>query len=47
MVYSFVIAGIIALALKKTVGIRISPDDEEKGIDAAFHREASYELASV
>ena len=44
MVYSFVVAGIIAFAIKKTMGIRISPDEEEAGIDAAFHREASYEL---
>jgi Amt family ammonium transporter len=26
------------------MGIRISPDEEEAGIDTAFHREASYEL---
>lgn len=45
MVYSFVVAGIIAFAIKKTIGIRISPDEEEKGIDTAFHREPSYELA--
>jgi Amt family ammonium transporter len=47
MVYSFVVAGIIALAIKMTMGIRISSDDEEKGIDATFHREASYELQPV
>ena len=45
MIYSFVVAGVIAFAIKKTIGIRISPDEEEKGIDTAFHREASYELA--
>ena len=44
MIYSFVVAAIIAFAIKKTMGIRISPDEEEAGIDAAFHREASYEL---
>lgn len=44
MAYSFAVAFLIAFVLKKTVGIRISPDDEEKGIDAAFHREASYEF---
>ena len=42
MVYSFVVAGIIAFAIKKTIGIRISPDEEEAGIDSTFHREASY-----
>jgi len=47
MIYSFVVAGIIAFAIKKTMGIRISPDEEEKGIDATFHRESSYELQPV
>ena len=44
MAYSFVVAFVIAFAIKKTMGIRISPEEEEKGIDAKFHREASYEL---
>jgi len=47
MIYSFVVAGLIAFAIKKTMGIRISPDEEEKGIDATFHRESSYELQPV
>ncbi|MDG4665143.1 ammonium transporter [Mycobacterium sp. 236(2023)] len=46
MAYSFVVAFAIAFVLKKTVGIRISPDEEEKGIDASFHREASYEFTA-
>ena len=33
VVYSFVVAYIIAFAIKKTMGIRISPEEEEKGID--------------
>jgi Amt family ammonium transporter len=44
MAYSFVVAFIIAFAIKKTMGIRISPDEEESGIDAKFHRDAAYEL---
>ena len=44
VVYSFAIAFIIAFALKKTMGIRISPEDEEKGIDTYVHRDAAYEL---
>ncbi len=44
MAYSFVVAFIIAFAIKKTMGIRISPDEEEKGIDATFHRESSYDM---
>ena len=47
MIYSFVVAFIIAFAIKKTIGIRISPDEEESGIDAKFHRDAAYELQTV
>ena len=46
MAYSFVVAFIIAFAIKKTMGIRISPEEEEKGIDAKFHRDAAYERCS-
>jgi Amt family ammonium transporter len=44
MAYSFVVAYIIAFVIKKTIGIRISTDEEERGIDAKFHRDAAYEL---
>ncbi len=47
MVYSFVVAYVIALAIKKTIGIRVAPEDEEKGIDAKFHRDSAYELEYV
>jgi Amt family ammonium transporter len=47
MVYSFTIAYIIAFAIKKTIGIRVAPEDEESGIDAKLHRDAAYELQSV
>jgi Amt family ammonium transporter len=44
MAYSFVVAFIIAFAIKKTIGIRVAPEDEESGIDAKLHRDAAYEL---
>lgn len=44
MAYSFVVAYLIAFAIKKTMGIRISPDEEETGIDAKFHRDSAYAL---
>ena len=44
MAYSFVVALLIAFAIKKTMGIRISPDEEESGIDAKLHRDSAYEL---
>ncbi|EKF21981.1 ammonium transporter family protein [Mycolicibacterium hassiacum DSM 44199] len=47
MIYSFVVAYLIALAIKKTMGIRISPEEEEQGIDAKFHGDWAYELQSA
>ena len=44
MAYSFVVAFIIAFAIKKTMGIRISPEEEEKGIDAKFHRDVGVRM---
>lgn len=44
MLYSFAVAFAIAYAIKKTMGIRISPEEEEKGIDSTFHRDSAYEL---
>jgi Amt family ammonium transporter len=44
MVYSFILAGIIALALKATTGIRSEEEDEVNGIDVAEHAETAYEL---
>jgi Amt family ammonium transporter len=43
--YSFVVSLALALVIKATMGIRISPEDEELGIDARLHRDAAYELA--
>lgn len=44
LAYSFVVALLIALVIKRTMGIRISPEDEELGIDARLHRDPAYEL---
>jgi Amt family ammonium transporter len=42
--YSFTVAFAIAFAIKKTMGIRISPEEEQEGIDTKLHRGASYEF---
>ncbi|MCD0446591.1 ammonium transporter [Glycomyces sp. A-F 0318] len=42
--YSFVVALVIALILKVTIGVRISEEQELAGIDAAQHGEAGYDL---
>ena len=44
MVYSFILAAIIALALRATIGIRSDEEDEVNGIDVAEHAETAYEL---
>jgi Amt family ammonium transporter len=44
MIYSFILAGIIALVLKKTMGMRLDEEDEASGIDLAEHAETAYEL---
>ncbi len=44
MVYSFVMALIIGLAIHKTIGLRIPEEDEITGIDLTTHAESAYEL---
>ncbi len=47
LVYSFVVTGVIGLALHKTLGFRIEPDAEVSGIDLEEHAETSYDLGSL
>ncbi|MGH3823418.1 MAG: ammonium transporter [Pseudonocardiaceae bacterium] len=47
MIYSFVGALIIALALKFTIGLRTDREAEQTGIDEIEHAEAGYELGSI
>ena len=44
-VYSFVMTSLIALAIKKTIGFRITEDEEDEGMDLALHAESAYEFA--
>ena len=44
MVYSFVMAGLIALVLRATMGLRITDDEEVAGIDTSVHAEVGYEF---
>ena len=43
-VWSFVLTGAILLALKYTIGIRVSEEDEEAGLDVSEHAEPAYRL---
>jgi Amt family ammonium transporter len=42
IVYSFVVTALIMLALKATIGVRVSPDVEASGLDLAEHAETAY-----
>ena len=46
LAYSFLVTLVIGLVLKKTIGFRISADEEIAGIDLAEHAETAYELGS-
>jgi len=47
LLYSFVVTGVIGLALHKTLGFRIDRDGEVAGIDLDQHAETSYDLGSL
>jgi Amt family ammonium transporter len=42
--YSLIVAFLIGFAISKTIGFRISEEDEESGIDLLEHAEAGYDL---
>jgi len=42
--YSFICAGLIGLAIKHTIGFRVSEDAEVEGIDINEHAESAYEF---
>ncbi|MEY4347735.1 MAG: ammonium transporter [Actinomycetota bacterium] len=46
MAFSFVVTGIIGWLLNKTIGFRISRDEEIEGVDITSHAESAYELDS-
>ena len=47
LIYSFTLAGLIGIALNKTMGFRIDKDAEVAGIDVEEHAESSYDLGSL
>ena len=44
IVFSFVVSSIILLVLKKTIGLRVSEEDELQGLDLSQHGETGYYL---
>src|SRR3954466_7363923 len=47
LVYSFVVTYVIGFAIQKTIGFRISEEDEVSGIDSVVHAETAYDFASL
>jgi Amt family ammonium transporter len=46
MVYSFIVAFVIAKVIAMTMGFRVQEDDEVSGVDTAIHAEVGYEFGS-
>ncbi len=47
LVFSFVLTYIIGTAIQKTMGFRITEEDEVAGIDSVEHAETAYDFASL
>jgi Amt family ammonium transporter len=45
--YCFVVTTLIMLALKSTIGVRVSEEVEETGLDHAEHAETAYSSGSA
>jgi len=45
--YSFTVAWILAKIIDKTMGFRVSAEDEVMGVDVAQHAESAYELGDI
>ena len=47
LVYSFVVTFVIGIVIQKTMGFRITEEDEVAGIDSVEHAETAYDFASL
>lgn len=47
LAYSLVVSAILAFLLDKTIGMRVSEDDEIAGIDQAEHAETAYDFSGA
>ena len=45
LIFSFVVAYVLGLAIEKTIGFRITNEDEIAGVDTVVHGEEGYKLA--
>ena len=47
LLYSFIVTYLVVTLIDKTIGMRISPEAESKGIDLSEHAESAYELGGT
>lgn len=47
LVYAFAITALLAYIVDKTVGLRVSPEDERMGLDVSEHAESAYDFAGA
>jgi Amt family ammonium transporter len=47
LIYSFVLTYVIGFAIQKTIGFRVTEEDEVTGIDSIVHAETAYDFASL
>lgn len=47
MAYSFVLAYLIGLLIKKTIGFRVDPEAEAEGVDENEHAESAYDFSTL
>jgi Amt family ammonium transporter len=47
LLYSFVVTYVLGLLIQKTIGFRVTEEDEISGIDSVVHAETAYDLASL
>ncbi len=47
MVFSFVVSFIIAKAIDKTIGMRVTEEEENEGLDYSQHAETAYSFGST
>jgi Amt family ammonium transporter len=47
LIYSFVLTYVIGFVIQKTMGFRVTEEDEVTGIDSVVHAETAYDFASL
>jgi len=47
VVFSFTVTWLIAKAIDRTMGLRVSPEDESRGLDLSQHAESAYSIGGM